>query len=77
VIQLQKSREALGISQSKLAREIDGTANTVYLWEGQRKIKRPYKRYSKALEDFFGLTVDQLFAPVNENSLDAVSVEAA
>jgi hypothetical protein len=29
------------------------------------------------LEEFFGLPIEQLFEPVNENSPDTVSVEAA
>jgi transcriptional regulator with XRE-family HTH domain len=76
VIQLQEQRKQCKLTQEQLAAKLGCTAHVVWLWESG-KIKHPRSACTHALEEFFGLPIEQLFEPVNENSPDTVSVEAA
>lgn len=76
MIQLRQYRKERDLTQEQLAHALGCTTHVVWLWESGN-IKRPRTALRRALVAFFGVSVEQLFAPVNENSPDTVSAEAA
>ena len=67
MIKLRKYRYNLGMTQGDLAEHLGCSEGTVHCWEIGRT-KRPYPRIGKKLLDLFGVPVDELFKPENENS---------
>lgn len=67
MIELRRYRVDRGLSQAALAKELDCTSQLIYLYEAER-IKRPRLGFGKRLSEFFGVSVEVLFSPLNDDS---------
>jgi transcriptional regulator with XRE-family HTH domain len=64
MIELTRQRKKRGLSQRRLAALLDlYSDSTICRWESGSS-RRPYARTAEKLELVFGLTIDELFAPV-------------
>jgi len=57
---LKQRREALNVTQRKIALELDVTVTTVQNWEADRHIPKLYPKQMKALCDILKFTVEDL-----------------
>ena len=68
-LKLKELRDSKGISQAKLAHELNVSIGCVGMWESTKQIP-PAPRLVQ-IADFFGVTVDELLGRETEKSLRA------
>jgi transcriptional regulator with XRE-family HTH domain len=73
---LRRERRARGFTQARLAAAVGVDQEAVSQWE-RLPVTTPRRRYRPALEAIFGLPIDELLKPDNDNGATGRADDAA